>query len=104
MYNGKKSRRSSKEGTGAGNGSSKKQARADAKATARAEKEAALKDYADTYAQMDPAQAAAIFDEMMAGDPDTVVKILKNIASNKRGAIIENMTTLSAAQVTKLME
>ncbi len=50
------------------------------------------------------AQAAAIFDEMMAGDLDTVVKILKNMASNKRGAIIENMTTLSTAQVTKLME
>lgn len=50
------------------------------------------------------AQAAAIFDEMMAGNPDTVVKILKNMASNKRGVIIENMTTLSAAQVTKLIE
>lgn len=82
----------------------KKQARAEARATAKAEKEAQIKDYADAYARMDPKQAASIFNNMMAGDIHLVAKILQNMPSNKRAAIIENMDTLSAGQITIAME
>lgn len=69
-----------------------------------AQKQAAdLKDYVDTYASMDPAQAAAIFDNMMADDIHLVAKILKNMPAKKRADIIANMNTLSAAQITAVM-
>lgn len=81
----------------------RKQARAQAKATAVARKQAKLQDYVDTYSSMDPAQAAQIFDGMMAGDAKLVARILKNMQVKKRSQIIANMNVLSAAQVTKLM-
>lgn len=82
----------------------KKQARAEAIATAKAQKEAKIKDYADAYAKMDPKQAAAIFNNMASGDIDLAAKILQNMPSNKRADIIANMDTLSAAQITVVME
>jgi len=82
----------------------KKQAGAEAKATTKAQKEAEVKDYADAYAKMDPKQAAVIFNNMMSGDIDLVAKILQNMPSNKRADIIANMDTLSAAQITVVME
>lgn len=53
---------------------------------------------------MDPKQAAAIFNNMMSGNIDLVAKILQNMPSNKRAEIIANMDTLSAAQITAIME
>lgn len=81
----------------------KKQARASAKASADAQKQADLSDYVDTYANMDPAQAAKIFDGMMAGDAKLVARILKNMPAKKRSAILANMNVLSAEQVTQLL-
>lgn len=53
---------------------------------------------------MDPKQAATVFNNMMSGDINIVAKILQNMPSNKRAAIIGNMDTLSAAQITAVME
>lgn len=52
---------------------------------------------------MDPAQAAAIFNNMMSDDIFLVAKILQNLPADKRAGIIANMDTLSAAQITAIM-
>ena len=62
-----------------------------------------LKDYAKTYSQMKPKQAAAIFDTM-TDDLELVAKILSAMNADARGDILGNMNTDTAAKVTKLME
>ena len=61
-----------------------------------------VKDWAETYSKMEPANAAQILEEM-TGDTDLVSKILKNMASSKRAAIMAEMTPLFAAKITKVM-
>lgn len=80
------------------------EAKKQAKAAAKAQKDTEIKDYADAYAKMNPKQAATVFNNMMSGDINIVAKILQNMPSNKRAAIIGNMDTLSAAQITAVME
>lgn len=67
------------------------------------EKNTQLQEYADTYAQMKPKQAAAIM-EQMTDNLELVAKILKNMDTSARGAILGAMNKDVAAQVTKLME
>ncbi len=62
----------------------------------------AYSDYADAYAQMDPAAAAAIFNTM-DNNLDLVANILKAMSANSRGNILAKMDANIAAQVTKLM-
>jgi len=53
---------------------------------------------------MDEASAAEIFDEMVRTDLDLVVNILKGISnSDHRAAILSNMSTTAAEQVTRRM-
>lgn len=62
-----------------------------------------IQDYAETYGAMDPATAAAIFEEM-TGNLDTVQKILWNLDTDQRAAILNEMDSLLAAKLTALME
>ena len=61
-----------------------------------------IKDQADTYAKMEPANAAAILEEM-SNDLTLVASILDSMQSSKSALIIENMTPTTAAQVTTKM-
>ncbi|MDD3206632.1 MAG: hypothetical protein PHS74_12995 [Lachnospiraceae bacterium] len=65
---------------------------------------AALDDYVKTYSDMKPKTAASVFDNMMTDQSELVVKILKNLAPDKRAAIIANMSVANASQVTVMME
>ena len=62
-----------------------------------------IQEYASTYSQMKPKQAAAIFDTM-TDDLELVAKILSAMNADARGDILGNMNTDTAAKVTKLME
>ncbi|MCR4936621.1 MAG: hypothetical protein K5987_00480 [Lachnospiraceae bacterium] len=62
-----------------------------------------IKDYAAAYAAMDPKQAAAIFNTM-GSSIDLVGKILGNMTSAQRGAILGAMNAEMAAQVTRVMD
>jgi len=61
-----------------------------------------IKDQADTYGKMEPANAAAILEEM-SNDLTLVASILDSMQSSKSALIIENMTPTTAAQVTTKM-
>lgn len=61
-----------------------------------------VKDWAEAYSKMEPANAAKILQEM-TGDMDLVSKILLNMTSTKRGAIMAQMDTIFAAKITKIM-
>lgn len=62
-----------------------------------------LDEYAKAYAAMKPAQAAAIF-EAMKDDMPLVARILKQMGSDDRGAIIAAMDPAYAASITEIME
>lgn len=62
----------------------------------------AVKDWADTFTQMDAARAAAILEEM-TGDTDLVAKILLSMTSAQRAAIMAKMDPIYAAKLTKIM-
>ena len=62
-----------------------------------------IKDYANTYSSMKPAQAAAIFNTM-TNDLKLVGKILWAMDTESRGKILGAMDADIAASVTKLME
>ncbi|MCM1386297.1 MAG: hypothetical protein NC231_03140 [Bacillus sp. (in: Bacteria)] len=64
---------------------------------------AALSDYAQAYADMEPEEAADIFEEM-TGDLDLVAKILKQMNADSRGAILAAMDAEIAARVTRIMD
>lgn len=57
---------------------------------------------ADIYSTMDPAQAAKVF-ETMTGDLDLLANILDCMSKSKSALILQNMSTESAAQLTKKM-
>lgn len=64
----------------------------------------ALQDYVDTYSKMKPKDAANVFDNMMPDQEDLVVKILKNMTSSQRAAILSKMNVTNAAELTVRME
>lgn len=61
-----------------------------------------VKDWAESYSKMDAKNAATILQEM-TGDMDLVSKILLNMTSTKRGAILAQMDSVFAAKITKIM-
>lgn len=62
-----------------------------------------IQDYAMTYSQMKPKQAAGIF-ENMEDDLELVARILKAMNAESRGAILGAMKAEIAAKVTKIMD
>lgn len=62
-----------------------------------------VKQYASTYSNMKPAQAAKIFDTM-TDNLGLVAKILLAMDAQSRGKILGAMDANTAAQVTKIME
>lgn len=67
---------------------------------AQQEASSEIKDLATTYAEMEPASAAKIF-ETMKGDLDTVTKIMQEMASSDRAEIMAEMDPDFAANITK---
>lgn len=63
---------------------------------------AEVKDYAKTYSQMKPAQAAGIFNTM-TNNLELVAQILNNMNADARGSILGAMDPTIAAKVTKIM-
>lgn len=61
-----------------------------------------IKDQADIYSKMEPAQAAKVF-ETMTGDLDLLAGILSNMSQSKSALILQNMQAETAAQITKKM-
>lgn len=62
-----------------------------------------IQEYASTYSQMKPKQAASIF-EAMENDLDLVAKILLAMNPESRGAIMGVMKPEIAAKLTKIMD
>lgn len=58
---------------------------------------------AQRYAEMEPASAASILDEMTSADLELVCAILENMDSEQGGLILEAMDPNVAAKVTKRM-
>ncbi|MCM1143230.1 MAG: hypothetical protein NC318_02155 [Blautia sp.] len=64
---------------------------------------AELEDYAQAFAEMEPAAAAGIFEEM-TGDMDLAAKILKQLSAEDRGNILAAMDAEIAARLTRIMD
>ena len=62
-----------------------------------------VQDYANAYAEMKPAAAAAIF-ESMQDDLDLAAKILNTMGVDDRGKILGAMDAEVAARLTKIMD
>ncbi len=62
-----------------------------------------VQDFAKTYAEMKPKQAAAIFEDM-TDNLDLVAKILDAMAVDERAAILGAMDSEVAARLTKMMD
>jgi len=62
-----------------------------------------VQEYASTYSQMKPKQAAGIF-ESMTDNLDLVAKILGAMTPDNRGAILGVMDSSVAAKLTKIMD
>lgn len=62
-----------------------------------------IEDYAQAYAEMKPAQAAAIF-ENMTDDLDLAAKILDQMSVEDRGKILGAMNAEVAARLTRIMD
>lgn len=71
---------------------------------AAAEEAKALQDYVDTYSAMKPKDAAKVFDSMMPDQEDLVVRILENLTSKQRAAILSKMSVANAAILTEKMQ
>lgn len=61
-----------------------------------------VKDQADMYSKMEPANAAAILEEM-SNDLTLVAGIMDNMQASKSAEILANMSTTTAAQITTKM-
>lgn len=61
-----------------------------------------IKDYAQAYSEMKPAQAAAIF-EAMTDELDLAAKILNQMSAEDRGNILGAMNAETAARLTRIM-
>lgn len=64
---------------------------------------AELADYAQAFAEMEPEDAASIFEEM-TGDMDLAAKILKQLNAEDRGLILAAMDPEIAARLTRIMD
>lgn len=62
-----------------------------------------IQDYAQAYAEMKPAQAAKIFEEM-TDDLDLAAKILNQMSTKDRGNILGAMDAEIAARLTRIMD
>ena len=67
------------------------------------EADAEIEEYARTYSEMKPKQAAAIM-EAMQDNLKLVVKILENMKTDARSDILAAMNAEVAARITKMME
>ena len=67
------------------------------------ETDAEIEEYAKTYSEMKPKQAAAIM-EAMQDNLKLVVKILENMKTDARSDILAAMNAEVAARITKMME
>lgn len=67
------------------------------------ETDAEIQNYAQAYAEMKPAQAAAIF-EAMTDDLDLAAKILDQMSAEDRGNILGAMEAETAARLTRIMD
>lgn len=65
--------------------------------------DAQLADYAQAYSEMEPSQAASIFEEM-TDSLDLVAKILYQMSAEDRGNILGVMDAEVAARLTKIMD
>ena len=65
--------------------------------------DAVLQDYAQPYAEMEPEQAAAIFEEM-TDNLELAAKILYQMSAEDRGNILGAMDKEIAARLTKIMD
>lgn len=61
-----------------------------------------VKEWAETYAKMDPKNAAAILEEM-TGDTDLVADILLCMTSSQRAKVMAEMDPVYAGKLTKIM-
>ncbi|MCH5257506.1 MAG: hypothetical protein J1D87_09440, partial [Lachnospiraceae bacterium] len=64
---------------------------------------AELADYAQAFAEMEPASAAAILQEL-TGDMSLAAKILEQLTAEKRGNIMAAMDAEFAARLTRIMD
>lgn len=71
---------------------------------AAAEEAKALQDYVDTYSAMKPKDAAKVFDSMIPAQENLVVRILENLTSDQRAAILSKMSVANAASLTEKMK
>lgn len=62
-----------------------------------------IQDWASSYSQMKPKQAATIF-ENMTDELDVVVRILRIMSAENRGSILGVMDPAVAAKITKMLE
>lgn len=62
-----------------------------------------IQEFANTYAQMKPKQAAAAFEEM-TNNLDLVSKILMTMNAEARAKILDNMDSEVVAKLTKIMD
>ncbi len=69
-----------------------------------AEEAKALQDYVDTYSAMKPKEAAKVFDSMMADQENLVVRMLENLTSDQRAAILSKRSVTNAASLTEKMK
>lgn len=69
----------------------------------QAQVDAALKDYAQPFADMEPAAAAKIL-ENMTGDPELAAKILMQLTPAARGQVLAAMDAEFAARLTRIMD
>lgn len=68
------------------------------------EEDKEITDYVAKYSQMKPKAAAAIFDELTAGDSLLVAKILKKMDSDAAAKILAAMQATNAAKITKILD
>ena len=67
------------------------------------EEDAEAQEFAQTYVEMKPKEAAAIFEEM-SDDLDLVARILSQMSAEERGDILGAMSADIAAKLTKIMD
>lgn len=77
------------------------QANQQASAKKSADKAAKMQVYAQTYRNMDPTKAAAIFDKLPIKQAATYINMLDD---KTKASILENMTADKAAQLTTLLQ
>lgn len=74
---------------------------AESRAAAESEAAARMQDYVDTYSEMDPKEAAKIFDSMMPDQGRLAAMILGELSPKQRSAILSNMSTDHAVWITE---